>query len=77
MFLKKIMECFFDNSDYLPAIIKITPEAFSELMGTSKRKIFKDDIGYYIELCGYKIRFVIVTDLPENVEFIIQRKTEE
>lgn len=69
-----IMEQNLKPDGYLQVVIKITPKTFSELIGTGKITIFRDEICYYTELCGLKTPFIIEKDLPENVEFVIQSR---
>ena len=63
----------YENPKYLQVVIIISPKGMSELLD-EERYIecnAKDDC-HYTSMFGRKTPIIIRTDLPENVEFVIQ-----
>lgn len=64
----------FENPKHLQVVIRITPEAYNKLR--LEDTIYDDGYIHYIALAGKKTPLIISTDLPENVEFIIQSRAD-
>lgn len=64
----------FENPKHLQVVIRITPEAYNKLR--LEDTIYNDGYIHYITLGGKKTPLIISTDLPENVEFIIQSRAD-